>query len=143
MLIKKILLKEVMVNKPFTIKIDEPFSRVWEILKMHGIRHLPVIDDKGVLKGIITQRDLYKYISPRHTMEDNFIYDKNELDKYILDHVMTKEVLTLSPEDTLGTAMDIVIKRKYGCIPITDSNKKLLGIVTHIDILKKIAEYFI
>jgi CBS domain-containing protein len=52
---------------------------------------------------------------------------------------MTKDVLTLGPNDTLAKALNIMAITKYGCLPIVDENKKLLGIVTQIDILKAIA----
>lgn len=143
MRLHRILIKDVMVPKPFTIGVDEPFSRVWDIFKIHKVRHLPVLDESRHLKGIITQRDLYKTISPRKTMDGNFIYDKHELDRYILKHIMEKSVFTLSPSDTLGKTIDVMVRHKYGCIPIVDEKKYLVGIVTQIDVLRAIAKYFL
>ncbi|MFC1704108.1 CBS domain-containing protein [Candidatus Omnitrophota bacterium] len=139
---KKILLKEIMVTKPFTIGIDESFSRVYDIFKLHRIRHLPVLDEARLLQGIITQRDLYKLISPRKTMDGNFVYDKAELDRFILQHVMTKEVSTLRPSDTVGQVIDLMTRKKYGCIPIVDQNRYLRGIITQIDVLRVLAGTF-
>ena len=76
-------------------------------------------------------------------MESNTVYDKMDLDRYILKYVMTKEVVTLSPNSTLRNAIDLMTVAKYGCIPIVDDNKYLLGIITQIDILKAVTEYFI
>ena len=118
--LRKILLKDVMVTKPYTIRVDEPFSRVWDKFRRYRIRHLPVVNKSRQLQGIITQRDLYKIISPRKTMDGNFIYDRAELDRYILKHVMKKKVTTLSPNDFLGQAIDIMVNFKYGCIPVID-----------------------
>ncbi|NQU74199.1 MAG: CBS domain-containing protein [Candidatus Omnitrophica bacterium] len=137
----KLLLKDIMVKEPFTIDIDDPFGKVWEMFRAHGIRHLPVIDDKGTLRGIVTQRDLYRTASPRKTMEGELVYDKADLDKHILKYVMTKKVVSLSPDQTLKNAVDLMVNSKYGCIPIVDSNKCLVGIVTQVDVLKVIAEY--
>ena len=139
----KIFLKDIMVEKPYTINIDEPFSRVWDIFRSLNVRHLPVVDDAGVLKGIVTQRDLYRIVSPRKTMEGELVYDKMDLDKHILKYVMTKEVATLSPEDTLRDTIDLMINSRYGCIPVVDEKKHLVGIITQIDVLKASSEYFI
>ncbi len=133
---KKIPLEKIMVTKPFTIGIDEPFSRVWDIFKLHRIRHLPVLDSKRIIKGIITHNDLYRIISPRKTIEGNLIYDKAELDRFILKHVMTKNVSVLSPDDTLGKIIELMATKKYGCIPIVDKSKYLIGIITQVDVLK-------
>lgn len=141
--LKKLLLKDVMVPKPFTVGMNESVNTVWEIFYSRGIRHLPVLDDKRVLKGIITLRDLYRTVSPKKTLEGDTFYDKYDLDRYILKHIMIKDVITLASTDTIGKAIDIMVNRKYGCIPIVDKDTKLLGIVTHIDILRKVAPYFI
>jgi predicted transcriptional regulator len=71
------------------------------------------------------------------------MYDKESLDGHILKHVMIKEVFTLLPEDTLGEAIKAMIRWKYGCIPIVNEQKCLIGIITQADILKAVAEYFI
>jgi CBS domain-containing protein len=139
----KIFLNTVMTKEPLCIDIDEPFSRVWDMFQGNNIRHLPVVDEQGILKGIITQRDLYRVESPRVTLEGELVYDKMSLDRHILKYVMTKKVFTLSPDDTLRFAIQAMIHEKYGCIPIVDEHKCLVGIVTPVNILKAIAEYFI
>ena len=139
----KIFLKTIMVKELYTINVNEPLSKVWDIFKTYGIRYLPVVDDKGILEGIITQRDLYRIESPRITLDGELVYDKISLDGYILKYVMTKEVFTLSPDDTLETAIQAMLNEKYGCIPIVDEHKYVVGIITQVDILKAVAEYFI
>jgi len=138
--LRKIFLKDVMINKVYTINIDEPFSRVWDIFRSLGVRHLPVVDDNGILQGIVTQRDLYRIVSPHRTMEGELVYDKMDLDKHILKYVMTKEVVTLSPDDTLRAALELMINSRYGCIPVVDENKYLAGIITQIDVLKMVLD---
>ncbi len=131
-----------MIKDPRTIDIDESFSKVWEIFKEYDIRHLPVIDNNRILRGIITQRDLFRIASPRITLEGELIYNKLDLDRHILKYVMTKEVFSLSADDTLGSIIKAMIYKKYGCIPIVDNNKFLVGIITQIDVFRAIVEYF-
>ena len=139
----KILLKTIMIKEPYTLNVDDPFSRAWEIFKTYGIRHLPIVDDKGILKGILTERDLYRIQSPRIAMDGELVYDNEGLDSHVLKDVMMKEVFTLMPDDTLVTAIQAVIRGKYGCIPIVNEHKYLVGIITGETILKAVAEYFI
>ena len=139
----KILLKTIMKKEPYTLNVDAPFSRAWDIFKTYGIRHLPIVDDKGILKGILTERDLYRIQSPRIAMDGELVYDNEGLDSHVLKDVMIKEVFTLMPEDTLATAIQAVIRGKYGCIPIVNEHKYLVGIITGETILKAVAEYFI
>jgi len=139
---KEIFIKDIMVSNLITLNVEDNFSRVEELLRIYNIRHLPIIDKDGILVGIITQRDLYRICPPRKTLEGDLVYDKIRLDGFILENVMTKDVLTLSPNDTLDKAINIMVITKYGCLPIVDENKKLLGIVTQIDVLKVIAPFF-
>ena len=139
----KVILKDIMTKDPYTIEIDEPFSRAWELFTEFNIRHLPVIDADRVLMGIVTQRDLFRVASPRKTLEGELVYDKLELDSYILKYVMTKEVFSLSVDDTLRSAIRAMMYNKYGCIPVVDKKKILKGIITQVDMLKAVAEYFV
>ncbi|MDD5069948.1 MAG: CBS domain-containing protein [Candidatus Omnitrophica bacterium] len=136
----KILVSEVMTKNPYTVNIKSPFSLVWETLKDRGIRHLPVVDDERRLRGIITQRDIYKTVSPHRTMEGAYIYDKEELDRYILKHVMKSEVTTVMPEDYLGKVIELMVNFKYGGIPVVNQQNLLVGIVTPIDVLRAISD---
>jgi CBS domain-containing protein len=139
---QEILAKDIMIENPVSIGIEEPFSKVVDILQEYGIRHLPVVDYNNRLKGIITQRDLYRLASPRKGEDGRLIYDKNVLDSFILKYVMTKDILSLGPEDTLEHVAELMIDKKCGCIPIVDEHQCLLGILTQIDIIKLLAKDF-
>ncbi len=139
----KIFLKTIMIKEPYVININESFSKTWDMFKTYDIRHLPIVDDNGILKGIITQRDLYRIESPRMTLDGELMYEKESLDGHILKYVMTKDVFTLSSKDTIGTAIQAMIREKYGCIPIVNEHRYLVGIITRANILKTVAEYFI
>jgi len=132
-----------MVTDPYVLNVDDHFSMVEEYFHLYNIRHLPVVDKDGILRGIISQRDLYRVRSPRRTIEGEDVYDKQELNGFILKNVMTKDPFTLHPNDTLDQAIDAMVTQKYGCIPIVNDENKLLGIVTQIDVLRAIAERYL
>lgn len=163
-LLQKIFIKDVMVKDVVSIRVDEPFSKVAEIFQEHGIRHLPVVDKGKKLLGIITQRDLYKLIPPMKKMGEDFLYDKEHLgdyllkeismgeglfydrttlDRFILKNVMAKEPIALKAENTLGQAIDLMVKYKFGSIPIVDEGNNLVGILTHLDVLKALVKYLV
>ncbi|MCU0665925.1 MAG: CBS domain-containing protein [Candidatus Omnitrophica bacterium] len=140
---EQLLIKEIMAINPVTININRHFSEVEQILRNHHIRHLPVVDDNNILRGIITQRDLYKLCAPRKTIDADLVYDKQELDKFILRYVMTPNPLTLTAQDTIEKAIDLMVSTKYGCIPIVDEQRKIIGILTQIDILRAVHKYWV
>lgn len=74
-----------------------------------------------------------------HTKPERAIFDKEQLDRFILKHVMAQDPMTLGPEDTLGHVIEIMVRDKYGCVPIVSKDGTLQGIVTQIDVLKCVA----
>ncbi|MDP8266763.1 MAG: CBS domain-containing protein [Candidatus Aceula meridiana] len=140
----KIYIKDIMTKNLITIGFNDPFSRVWDKIRTHKIRHIPVVNKSGELRGLISQRDLYRTVSPKKRIEDEgLFYSKERLDEYLIEQVMTAEVCTLTPSHTVGCAMDIIVKKKYGCIPIVDEKGILVGIITPIDILRAIANDYL
>lgn len=138
-MVKETPLRTIMVSRVISVGEEDRLSRVEERMRANGIRHLPVVDERGRLAGIITQRDLYRAASPRPTEDGTYVFDQDQLASYRLKHFMTPNPLTLGPEDSVARAVELMAELKYGCIPIVDRDKKLLGIVTQIDVLKFIA----
>ncbi len=136
-----ILLKEMMRTPVVTVNINDPFSRVENEMRLQKVRHLPVLDDQGRVVGIISQRDLYRALSPRQTLEGD-VYDPGKLDEFLLARVMTSPVTTLGPEDPLGMAVSVMAEYHLGCIPLVDKDRKIVGILTKTDILRFLARVF-
>jgi len=141
--LKKVLLKEIMITRVHTAGPEDPLSKVWDLITMYGIRHVPLVNENNILQGIVTLRDLYKTVPMRKTDEGAAFYNRDDLDRYILKYIMTEEVFTLSPDDPMSKAIDVMVNKKYGCVPLVENNNKLVGIVTHIDILRKVAPFFL
>ncbi|HTL48320.1 MAG TPA: CBS domain-containing protein [Verrucomicrobiae bacterium] len=131
-------IKELMVSPVITVQEDDPFSKVEEKFRTKGIRHLPVVDSGGLLKGIVTQRDLYRTLSPRLT-EEGIYYAPEALDEFVLKRVMKQEPVALGPDDELAKAVEIMARNKFGAIPVVDKDRKVVGILTETDILKWLA----
>ena len=49
---------------------------------------------------------------------------------------MTAKPLTVSPEDDLREAVELLIEEKIGGIPVVDETEGLVGIVTYVDVLR-------
>lgn len=133
-------IKEIMIAKVVSVKVDESFSHVEEKMRLNKIRHLPVVDGDNKLVGMITQRDLLRAMRPRET-EDGPYFDPDELDEFILKHYMTPDPHALHVDDPISKAVKLMAEFKYGAIPIVTSDKTLVGIISEIDILKYMAKH--
>ena len=140
--IRQIPIREFMTTNVTSLHITETLSDAYEKMNNHHIRHLPVIDDRKKVVGIFTSLDLNRAHSPRQTEEGWWYYDKDGLSRLTVRHFMTKEPVTLTPDNTLKEAAEIMALEKFGCIPIIDAKSELAGIITYIDVLKHVATLF-
>ncbi len=139
--LRNIPVQSFMAHPTITLTLDETLADAYEKMKANRIRHLPVVDKAGCVIGIFTDVDLNHAYAPRET-ESGWYYEKDELKLLILRHFMTPDPVTLTPEHTLKDAADIMLRYKFGCVPIvTGKEKKLVGIVSVVDILKQVCSF--
>lgn len=124
---------EMMESRVITVGEGERLTVAEETMRRNGIRHLPVIDAEGRLVGLFTQRDLLRILPSRLREQDPL--DLGILGNYLLKEVMSRNVATLSPNNTLSEAVTLMWNKKYGCVPIVDEGRRVVGILTAIDIL--------
>jgi IMP dehydrogenase len=110
-----------MIQDPITLHETANVGDALNIMAEHKIGGIPVVDADGVLKGIVTNRDL--------RFEKN--YEKP------IREVMTSEnlVTTDKPKD-LATAESILQEKKIEKLPVVSADGKLMGLITYKDILK-------
>lgn len=126
-------IQEMMESKVIMIREDALLAEAEEKMRSHGIRHLPVVDREGKLVGLFTQRDLYRILPSRLNEEDPI--DAKILKRYVLRDIMRQIPESLSPKDPVSKAVSLMWDKKYGCVPIVDGDRKVVGIITAIDIL--------
>jgi CheY-like chemotaxis protein len=143
---KSILVKDVMTSRVVTARIasstmgmheqiTDKLSDIEEKLRINRIRHMPVVDNRHKLIGLLSEDNLLRHITPKRT-EDGYEFDKNEMDLLILEHVMTPNPVAVHPDDPLLKAVDIMAREKYGALPVVDAENTLVGILSQIDLLK-------
>jgi IMP dehydrogenase len=111
-----------MILEPVTLGEDAILSDALQMMAEFKIGGIPVVNKAGILIGIITNRDL------------RFQKDKNKK----VTEIMTKENLITAFEGIdLAKAEDILQEYKIEKLPIVDKNKKLKGLITYRDIIKK------
>lgn len=118
---------EAMVEKPIFAKRNYSVYDVAKMMCRGGFRRLPVVED-NILLGIITPVDILSHIHENKT-EKNFISDKTHV-----GNVMNKEVVTISDEPDLISAVDVMRNKNVGGLPVIEGDD-LAGIITERDIL--------
>jgi IMP dehydrogenase len=110
-----------MIIDPVTLPLTAIVLDAKQNMKEHSIGGIPVVDDQGILKGIVTNRDLR--------------FEKNN--QRPITEVMTSDNLVTAKEGTsLLDAEGILQENKIEKLPVVDNNYKLVGLITFRDITK-------
>ena len=110
-----------MIIDPVTLDLDSKVSDAKKNMKEHRIGGIPIVDNKGILKGIVTNRDLR--------------FEKNN--ERMITEVMTSDnLVTTSVGTSLEQAEVILQKNKIEKLPVVDDDYKLIGLITFRDITK-------
>ncbi|MFU8818210.1 MAG: CBS and ACT domain-containing protein [Desulfurivibrio sp.] len=109
------------VKKLVTIGRDALLQEAGTLMKKHGIRHLPVVED-GQMIGFITESDIRHYAFP--SMERDIP----------VHEVMVRNIITINVNATIEKAARLIHDYKIGGLPVLDK-KKLVGIITATDLL--------
>ena len=117
--------KDVMNTEIFVLHEADEIIQASKFMKKERIRNLPVVDEHNKLIGLVTLRELVDALTD--SQKDLTIGD-----------IMIREVKAIGPDTPLKGAIEVMLINKFGSMPIVDSNRKLLGMVTELDLLKKL-----
>ena len=123
---------DVMTKDPLTVMPSETIGQADELMTTNRIRQVPVVQEKELV-GIVTDRDIRSFLS-------GSLLESGEAREKALNtevrEIMTTEPMTVSPDDDLQEAVELMIDEKIGGIPVVDEVEGLVGIVTYVDVLR-------
>jgi acetoin utilization protein AcuB len=123
---------DVMTREPLTVTATETIGEADDLMSQNKILQLPVVKGKELV-GIITDRDIRSFLSGSLLASP----DQREMAlKTRIREIMTSEPITVSPDDDLEEAVELLIEEKVGGIPVVDEAEGLVGIVTYVDVLR-------
>ena len=123
---------DIMTKDPLTITPVETVGQADDLMNTNRIRQLPVVHGKDLV-GIVTDRDVRSFLSGS-LLES--VEDREKALNTEVREIMTTEPITVSPDDDLPEAVELMIDEKIGGIPVVDDAEGLVGIVTYVDILR-------
>jgi CBS domain-containing membrane protein len=110
---------EIMTSEPRVIASTALVGTAAREMALSGIRHLPVIDDRGRLAGVVSQHDLVAADADVQIRE-----------------VMSDDVKVVTPETAAHEAAYLLLRHQIGCLPVLSDNGVLVGIVTDTDFVR-------
>lgn len=116
-------IEEIMERNVITVKDNISFSDAVEVMFEKKVGGCPIVDDERRVVGMITERDILKYLATKSYADD------------VVEKYMTKNVVTIKPKDPLKKAMETMIQRKLRRLPVIEDGI-LIGMITARDVLR-------
>lgn len=113
----------VMTPGPFTAKPDESVADATARMRVHGIRHLPVVDEKNHVIGMLSDRDVRSAPAGARVRD-----------------AMTPSPLTVTDDWSMEDLARIFAGGQLGAVPVIDESEELVGIVSYVDALRDLTD---
>lgn len=127
------LVKDRMRPRPITVTPDDTLADALRLTRAHRIRHLPVVLPTGELAGILSDRDIRLAMPSPLTVSDD--ERAGFLERTPIGAVMIREVITVSPLETIEDAARTLHRHRISSLPVVNARGDLEGILTETDIL--------
>jgi acetoin utilization protein AcuB len=125
------IVKSRMTSNPYTISPDATIAEALEIMRKNNIRRLPVVKN-GKLIGIVTEREVLEVSPSKATtlsvFELNYLLSRTKVNT-----VMTRDVITVTPDTLLEEAAVLMRDNSIGALPVIQ-DEKVVGIITETNI---------
>lgn len=129
------LIRDVMTVDPVFVTTDAAVGDAVLALLNCGSRHLPVLKE-GVLMGVVSDRDLRSGVPGLDEVLKEPARLLNRLSRPVTE-LMSTQVLSMTPDDELADAVDLLIEHGVGALPIVEpGSHRLVGILSYVDTLR-------
>ena len=133
--------KDYMSTQVTTVTPETLVSTAYQLMTLRGsrIRHLPVVTEQNVLVGVLTDRDVRRAAaSDAPSMAEHEL--QYLLEKLRVRDVMTQDVVNVRSTTPLAEAGQLLLEKKFGCLPVVRDDNRLEGILTVTDLLRAYVE---
>ena len=133
--------RDRMSSPAVTITPDTSLQAALNLMHEHRFRRLPVVDEKGRLVGIVSERDLLYASPPPATLlsglELNYVLTVRRVDE-----IMTRNVLTATPDTFVEDAARLMVDNKVGGLPVVEGDNHVVGVITETDVFRAFIELY-
>ena len=122
--------EEVMTKDVVHVLADTPFKECVDMVGVHRIGALPVVDGSGRLLGILSESDLLR--------KEEVVGGRREPKGLArtAGEAMTRNLVTVAPGTPIAQAARLMHQASVRHLPVTDRDGRLMGIVARGDLLK-------
>jgi CBS domain-containing protein len=128
------LVRDLMTKEIVTLGPNDSLTSADDVMRLGRIRHLPVVDEDGLLAGIVSQRDLF-HGGLLRALGYGTHARQRALETMVVKEAMRSEVVTTTPETPLAEAAKLMVDRQIGCLVVLEG-QEIVGILTEGDFVR-------
>jgi acetoin utilization protein AcuB len=125
-----------MTREVVTIDPEASILEAQQKMKDNGIRHLPVVREDNTLVGIVTDRDVRGALPSALLTDEEIAKIRERLAALKVSSIMTTDLVTVSPANTLEDALLLMERVRVGAFPVVNQDRKLIGILSIRDLMR-------
>jgi len=125
---------DIMTRNVISIKDSDNLHHGRMLLKEYSIRHLPVVNEKGLYAGLLTQRDV---LNNALNVVEKYGFSKLTAreERTLIKDVMSQDKSSICSSANLREAGQFFVSNKHSCLPVVDDDR-LVGILSPVDFVK-------
>lgn len=130
----------LMTRPAITVRPDTSIVTVTALMAAHPFNGFPVVDDGGVLQGLVTRADLLKrYLVPHRRL----LAGVDDGWASTVAAIMTRHPITLRPAEPAAKAIELMVDHRLRTVPIVDDTTagiRLLGVLSRRDVTRALLD---
>lgn len=115
---------DIMTSNVVTIRENATVREALRTLEELDVRHLPVLDERKELVGMLSDRDLLRLRKSQDVLQQS------------VSDVMSADVLSVTPATDVVEIIDLMAENRVSAVPVLDNDCHLAGIVSYVDVLR-------
>ncbi len=130
--------KNLMSGNLVSVELDDSLALIKEIFDHVNFHHLLVVEGAKLL-GVISDRDLFKAISPNLDTAAATTKDLATLQKKA-HQIMSRNPVTINESASILTAVELFNTHPISCIPVINESGKPVGVISWRDVMREIGQ---
>ena len=135
---RQLLVADLMTSNVISMRPASDLEEVYERMAEEHIRHVPIVDRDGDLVGLVTERDLTR-LALGSQLEMPLSFQQDLLHGRKVREIMSTDVDTAEPDQSLKEAAVQLLENKVGCLPVVEG-RHVVGILTEADFVRQFVE---
>ncbi|MBE0369398.1 CBS domain-containing protein [Pseudoalteromonas aurantia] len=126
---------DLMTHKPYSVNQEQSLRDAHDLMRTKNVRHIPVTNEQGSLCGMLTQKIMIAEVMRIIATYGPTALERKEKHTLVSD-IMATDFVCIGPEENLSKVAQFFVDNRHGCMPVTNVQKELIGILTSSDFVR-------